>query len=313
MSTPSGGIMATAAHALLPPMSSYQSFSYQPSCECALRRDRPRRNKAPGASLDAANSRCSELDAANKLFRLCSEPRRLWCRYAYAVPGFALLAFGELLHRAIGSSGGRLLPEAGEAASGEERGTLNWDLKDSLRITERPPAKSPAMLLVQNCIAVPANATQGKTRGTCLGILRMLRTPWAAWQTHALALADQAVVSGTSFLTMVVVGRSTSASELGLYSIASSLLVTSVTIQDSLISFPYTIQRHRLLGKSADHSDSSLKLSFLLSALCIVVLALAALGLSSWNAEAKLVAMIWALAAVAPFALLRAFGRRLAF
>jgi len=190
---------------------------------------------------------------------------------------------------------------------------LNWDLKDSLRITERPPAKSPAMLLVQNCIAVPANATQGKTRGTCLGILRMLRTPWAAWQTHALALADQAVVSGTSFLTMVVVGRSTSASELGLYSIASSLLVTSVTIQDSLISLPYTIQRHRPLGKSAERSDSSLKLSFLLSALCIVVLALTALGLSSWNAEAKLVAMIWALAAVAPFALLRAFGRRFAF
>jgi len=187
---------------------------------------------------------------------------------------------------------------------------LNWDLKGSLRITERPPAKSPAMLLVQKCIAVPANATQGKTRGTWLGILR---TPWATWQTHALALADQAVVSGTSFLTMVVVGRSTSASELGLYSIASSLLVTSVTIQDSLISFPYTIQRHRLLGKSADHSDSSLKLSFLLSALCIVVLALTALGLSSWNAEAKLVAMIWALVAVAPFALLRAFGRQFAF
>ncbi len=129
---------------------------------------------------------------------------------------------------------------------------MNWDLKDSLRITERPPAKSPAMLLVQNCIAVPANATQGKTRGTCLGILR---TPWAAWQTHALALADQAVVSGTSFLTMVVVGRSTSASELGLYSIASSLLVASVTIQDSLISLPYTIQRHRPLGKPAEHSE----------------------------------------------------------
>ena len=52
------------------------------------------------------------------LFRLCSEPRRLWRRYAYAVPGFAFLAFGE--HRAIGSSGGRSLPEAGEAPPGKE-------------------------------------------------------------------------------------------------------------------------------------------------------------------------------------------------
>jgi hypothetical protein len=77
-------------------------------------------------------SRCSELDAANKLFRLCSEPRRLWRRYAYAVPGFALLAFGEFLHRAIGSSGGRLLPEAGKRHLG---GTRNVELG-----FERPPA-----------------------------------------------------------------------------------------------------------------------------------------------------------------------------
>src|SRR5260370_18226858 len=88
-----------------------------------------------------------------------------------------------------------------------EGGTLNWDLKDSLRITERPPAKSPAMLLVQECIAVPANATQGKTRATWLGILP---TPWATWQTHALALADQAGVSGTRFPTMAVVVPATS-------------------------------------------------------------------------------------------------------
>ncbi|MGO4714309.1 WecB/TagA/CpsF family glycosyltransferase [Bradyrhizobium sp. 2TAF24] len=35
------------------------------------------------------------------LFRLCSEPRRLWRRYAYIVPGFAFLAAGELLRRAV--------------------------------------------------------------------------------------------------------------------------------------------------------------------------------------------------------------------
>ena len=37
------------------------------------------------------------------LFRLCSEPRRLWRRYATIVPGFAFLAAGELLHRAVRS------------------------------------------------------------------------------------------------------------------------------------------------------------------------------------------------------------------
>jgi len=37
------------------------------------------------------------------LFRLCSEPRRLWRRYAYIVPGFAILAVGDLVRRAIRS------------------------------------------------------------------------------------------------------------------------------------------------------------------------------------------------------------------
>jgi N-acetylglucosaminyldiphosphoundecaprenol N-acetyl-beta-D-mannosaminyltransferase len=34
------------------------------------------------------------------LFRLCSEPRRLWRRYAYIVPGFMILAASELVVRA---------------------------------------------------------------------------------------------------------------------------------------------------------------------------------------------------------------------
>jgi N-acetylglucosaminyldiphosphoundecaprenol N-acetyl-beta-D-mannosaminyltransferase len=37
------------------------------------------------------------------LFRLCSEPRRLWRRYAYIVPGFMILATGELARRAMGA------------------------------------------------------------------------------------------------------------------------------------------------------------------------------------------------------------------
>jgi N-acetylglucosaminyldiphosphoundecaprenol N-acetyl-beta-D-mannosaminyltransferase len=42
------------------------------------------------------------------LFRLCSEPRRLWRRYASIVPGFVMLAGWELAQRAIRNS--RLRP-----------------------------------------------------------------------------------------------------------------------------------------------------------------------------------------------------------
>jgi N-acetylglucosaminyldiphosphoundecaprenol N-acetyl-beta-D-mannosaminyltransferase len=37
------------------------------------------------------------------LFRLCSEPRRLWRRYVSIVPSFLILAVGELMHRAVRS------------------------------------------------------------------------------------------------------------------------------------------------------------------------------------------------------------------
>jgi N-acetylglucosaminyldiphosphoundecaprenol N-acetyl-beta-D-mannosaminyltransferase len=41
------------------------------------------------------------------LFRLCSEPRRLWRRYAYIVPGFVILTAGELVRHAIRHAGRR--------------------------------------------------------------------------------------------------------------------------------------------------------------------------------------------------------------
>jgi N-acetylglucosaminyldiphosphoundecaprenol N-acetyl-beta-D-mannosaminyltransferase len=42
------------------------------------------------------------------LFRLCSEPRRLWRRYAYIVPGFTFLAVGQLLRRTVNYRGDSL-------------------------------------------------------------------------------------------------------------------------------------------------------------------------------------------------------------
>jgi N-acetylglucosaminyldiphosphoundecaprenol N-acetyl-beta-D-mannosaminyltransferase len=39
------------------------------------------------------------------LFRLCSEPRRLWRRYAYIVPAFTILALGALIRRPFRPSG----------------------------------------------------------------------------------------------------------------------------------------------------------------------------------------------------------------
>ena len=128
-----------------------------------------------------------------------------------------------------------------------------------------------------------------------------------------MALVDQAVVSATSFLTTVIIGRCTDPSQLGAYAIGISVLASVFTIQGSTITIPYSIQRHRPLGTLTEHAGSSLAHSGLLSAAVTIVLTLTALGLFAGGAASELIAMTWALASVAPFALFREFCRQFAF
>lgn len=130
---------------------------------------------------------------------------------------------------------------------------------------------------------------------------------------HAVALADQAIVSGTSFLTLVLVNHWTSPSQLGLYSIGISVLLSTLAVQYALVSLPYTIQLHRPLGTPAEYAGMSLTLSGLFAALTTLLLAVTALGLGRWGAGNEAVTIAWVLAAVVPFALLREFARRYAF
>lgn len=179
-------------------------------------------------------------------------------------------------------------------------------------ITERALIRPPASLLTPKCVAAVATASRTQ-KAPSMSWASRLHTAWNTWQTHTLALADQAIVSGASFLTTVLIARWTFPSELGLYSIGISLLISSLAIQESLISLPYTIQQGQPIGTRAEHAGSALALCGLMSALGIGVLASTALGLTTGNIDPKLVAMIWVLAAVAPFALVREFGRQFAF
>jgi O-antigen/teichoic acid export membrane protein len=142
--------------------------------------------------------------------------------------------------------------------------------------------------------------------------LRLLRSAWGDWQPHFFALADQAVVSGASFATTVVVARWTDPRELGLYSIAVSVVVMLLTAQESFVSLPYTIQRHDQTGTEAERAGRSVALSGLISILSAAAMLTTALSLSATNADPGFVVLIAALAAVLPFALLREFGRRFA-
>jgi len=175
--------------------------------------------------------------------------------------------------------------------------------------SEAATGKSPVLPHAQGPIAVAPNAStaEAKKKWARTKVVEILSG------THALALADQAVVSGTSFLTTVLVGRWVEPSALGAYSIAISLLFSLWCVQESLISFPYTVQRHHAHGMPAEYAGSSLAHNCQLSVLAAVALAIGAVALSAGHAVPDLVAAIWVLAGVVPFVLLREFARRFAF
>jgi O-antigen/teichoic acid export membrane protein len=109
-----------------------------------------------------------------------------------------------------------------------------------------------------------------------------------------------------------MIGRWTNPIELGLYAIGVSTLQAFLTVQAALISLPYTVQRHSPIGTAAERAGNALMQCGLLSILTIAILAVAAFGLGAHDARPEVV-LILTLAGVAPFVLLREFGRQFAF
>ena len=133
------------------------------------------------------------------------------------------------------------------------------------------------------------------------------------WFTSArggiLAILDQAAVSGTNFLTVVLVGRACGQEELGYYSLGVTILVLLVSVQESLITAPYTVFRERLRGwRRNEYAGRVLVQQGVLALLAAVLLA-AIVGLSGVVHGD----MTWVVAAVVPLVLLRDFCRRLGF
>lgn len=128
-----------------------------------------------------------------------------------------------------------------------------------------------------------------------------------------LSVVDQAVVSGTNFITIVIIGRMCTKHDLGIYSLAFSVLLLIRGIQYQVINAPYMIYWSRrsqsdrgvYLGSSVVHQ--------------IALTALAVVGLIGqlillWNGVGPpgLVPVVWVLVAGIPFLLFREFLRNLA-
>ncbi len=133
----------------------------------------------------------------------------------------------------------------------------------------------------------------------------------ATARKSGLSLIDQGVVSGTNFLTTVLIGRVCGVDELGIYSLGFSLLVFTTNIHESLILAPYTVYVNRLEPqKRAEYAGSILIHHILLSAVAMLCLSAFAFALMLEFGPQRLILLIWLLVGVIPFTLLKEFGRR---
>jgi len=129
-----------------------------------------------------------------------------------------------------------------------------------------------------------------------------------------LALFDQGVVSGTSFVTLIIIGRNCRPDELGTFTLGLSIVLFAMCIQSALITAPYTVWGNRLEDAArATYAGSTLIHQWMLAGLASLVMIVAGAGIALAHGNWNIAALSWALAGTLPFILLRDFVRRLAF
>jgi len=128
-----------------------------------------------------------------------------------------------------------------------------------------------------------------------------------------LAIFDQALYSGTSFFSAVLVGRTTSPDHLGQYYLVLSIVLVIAGVLEQLIAAPYVVYSKRRQGlELAEYAGSSWAHFFIAIALTVIGL-LAAIPIVSVAGFSKIIPGLWALAAFAPLLLLRQWVRRFTF
>ncbi|WP_250933671.1 lipopolysaccharide biosynthesis protein [Aporhodopirellula aestuarii] len=126
---------------------------------------------------------------------------------------------------------------------------------------------------------------------------------------------DQAIVSGTSFVTAIMVGRYCGADELGFYSLVLSLLLLGNAAQLSLVCGPLTVFR---LRGGADQSPENRAASAATGAVILAMILLGisivgSVGITLASESATTIAAAWVLTLSLPGFLARDFARRFDF
>lgn len=142
---------------------------------------------------------------------------------------------------------------------------------------------------------------------------KSVETQYPAASRSLLSILDQALVSGTSFVTAVIVGRMTSVNELGLYYLILSIVVLASGVQEQVISGPYMVLSKRRSGAELAEFAGSIWLHHLVLSL----LTMGGLGVAivffSVMGSVEILRGLWVLLFVGPLLFLRDGVRRFAF
>ena len=131
---------------------------------------------------------------------------------------------------------------------------------------------------------------------------------------NLIGLFDQALASGATFFTSIVLGRVCSKDEFGLYTLAFSIVVAGMVLQNSLVLTPFTVFSTRLgQGEGSLYLGSTLVHQTVLSGLLVITLLGIAILTSFVFVFTNFGKTAFVLSAVLPFILLKEFARRISY
>lgn len=133
--------------------------------------------------------------------------------------------------------------------------------------------------------------------------------------SHAtlLGVMDQVVVSLANFATTVAVGKLAGVTALGEYSLAFTILLLLMTLQDSLIASPYSVVCHQLRrGAQRRLAGNLLLIAAIFAVTCSLVLLATGQIVGEAERPGRFAAVAWTLALAVPTALIRELLRRMA-
>src|SRR5215510_5382266 len=92
---------------------------------------------------------------------------------------------------------------------------------------------------------------------TAAARLKSLQSRFPAVSQSMLSILDQAIVSGTSFVSAVIVGRMTTPDEIGLYYLVLSITLVAASVQDSAVWAPFLVYCKRRHGRELEEYSAS--------------------------------------------------------